>query len=284
MLLKLIKYEWKAMIRAMLPVYAATLIISAVNGILISEDLFSRINMMLRGTIFESLFAIFQVLLIVVYAGLLIGLVIMTFLVTVQRFYKGLLRDEGYLMFTLPVKVSQLTLSRAIVSVLIGMISFIVGFFAIGLLMGTDFFRALWMLPGEFANALRRGFLELGNGLMMHMGFYALELLIMFIAGSFESVYGFYSAMALGQLSRDHKILFSVIWYILLSIAETMLVWALILAMTGPAAFVFSMKLLTDPVTSMHIFLICMDLLILALLLIRAAITNIILQKKLNLE
>ena len=130
MTFKLIKYEWKAMIRAMLPIYAATLALAVVNGLAINNEFFTRAESMLQGTFLESLIAIFQALLLVVYICLLAGLCIMTFIVTVQRFYKGLLRDEGYLMFTLPVSVSQLTFSRAFVAVIIMFLSGVVGFFA----------------------------------------------------------------------------------------------------------------------------------------------------------
>ena len=46
-----------------------------------------------------------------------------TCVVTIQRFYKGLLGQEGYLMFTLPVKNWQLVFSKALVSFFIGMVS-----------------------------------------------------------------------------------------------------------------------------------------------------------------
>lgn len=286
MTFKLIKYEWKAMIRAMLPIYAATLALAVVNGLAINNEFFARAEGMLEGTFLESIIAIFQVLLIVIYICLLAGLFIMTFIATVQRFYKGLLRDEGYLMFTLPVSVSQLTFSRAFVAVIIMFLSGVVGFFAIGLLAGMDFLRGLIMLPGEIASAISRAVAsgEISPGLAVHAGLYVIELIVMFLLGSFEGVYGFYAAMALGQLSRNHKVAMSVVWYIILGIVETTLVWSLIFIMTGPAVIVFSGSILDNAVISLHVFLILMNIITILLLAARVLITNVVLSRRLNLE
>ena len=117
---KLIKYEWKAMIRAMLPVYGATVAISLINGIALNSDLFKEIQGLgLIGdysNILYSLAEFIQFLLAVLYVVMFVGLFVMTLIVTVRRFWNGLLKEEGYLMFTLPVKTSSLALSKAVVS------------------------------------------------------------------------------------------------------------------------------------------------------------------------
>lgn len=42
----------------------------------------------------------------------MVALFVLTMIVIIQRFYKGLLCDEGYLMFTLPVKPWQLIATK----------------------------------------------------------------------------------------------------------------------------------------------------------------------------
>ncbi len=57
-----------------------------------------------------------------------IAVVIVTFVVVVLRFYKNLYSNEGYLMFTLPVKPQQLLLSKTIVAftwIVISMLIFV---------------------------------------------------------------------------------------------------------------------------------------------------------------
>ena len=79
-----------------------------------------------------------------VYVITLIGIFVATMLITIQRFYKSLLGDEGYLMFTLPVRPWQLITSKLIVSALWSIVSCVV---AVGSIMvmaiGLDDLRDL---------------------------------------------------------------------------------------------------------------------------------------------
>mgnify|MGYP006988889638 CR=1 FL=1 len=48
--------------------------------------------------------------------GAIVAAVVMTVVLMVSRFYRNLLRNEGYLMFTLPVSAHALVWSKLIVS------------------------------------------------------------------------------------------------------------------------------------------------------------------------
>ena len=52
-----------------------------------------------------------------VYVAILMAMFVVAVIFTIQRFYKGLLGDEGYLMHTLPVKPWQLVASKLICAV-----------------------------------------------------------------------------------------------------------------------------------------------------------------------
>ena len=86
MLGKLIKYEFKATGRTFLPLYGAILLVALIQRFL------GRNN---KG-VFEELNTLgnFTNLALV---GLFIALVVITLIVTIQRFQKNLLSDEGYL-------------------------------------------------------------------------------------------------------------------------------------------------------------------------------------------
>jgi hypothetical protein len=102
MLGKLIKYEFKSTSRIFLPIYAAILVLSILTSLKTtnpgSEDLLS---------------VLFPTILALTFTGLLI----MTLIMVVKRFDTNLLSDEGYLMFTLPVKITDLINSKLALSI-----------------------------------------------------------------------------------------------------------------------------------------------------------------------
>lgn len=119
MLGKLIKYEYKATARTFIPIYIALLLVAVINRVL-------RI-----GNI-DVAWGISMIVLV----GLFIALGVLTIIVIVQRFNKNLLGDEGYLMFTLPVKSEQLVASKLIISIVWTIISSIVAFVTFLILLG----------------------------------------------------------------------------------------------------------------------------------------------------
>lgn len=119
MLEKLIKYEYKATARIFIPIYIALLLVAVINRVF-------RI-----GNI-DVAWGISTLALV----GLFIALGVLTIIVIVQRFNKNLLGDEGYLMFTLPVKSEQLIVSKLIISIVWTIISGIVAFITFLILLG----------------------------------------------------------------------------------------------------------------------------------------------------
>lgn len=119
MLGKLIKYEYKATARTFIPIYIALLLVAVINRVL-------RI-----GNI-DVAWGISMIVLV----GLFIALGVLTIIVIVQRFNKNLLGDEGYLMFTLPVKSEQLIVSKLIISIVWTIVSGIIAFITFLILLG----------------------------------------------------------------------------------------------------------------------------------------------------
>ena len=282
---KLVKYEWTAMIRAMLPVYVATLAISVINSISLNSRIFNSIESFINNGFFINFAGFMQAILGILYVVVLIGLFIMTFIVTVQRFYKGLLRNEGYLMFTLPVKVSQLTASKALVSFFISILSVIVAIFAILILGGADTILSAVLLPGEIIFAVSDALSDVSPAIIAHIIFYVIELILAVLASIFGGIYTLYASMALGQLSRNHKIGFSVLWYILISIAESLYAWLVIFGgMLVVTASPLPYFLKGSPVASLHILFMGVALLNIIPLIAYVLITDLVLGKRLNLE
>ena len=97
MLSKLLKYEFRATGRIMLPVYALLLV--SCGGCTLFGSLLGRYPestvLSVVQTVFATLFGVTT-----------FGMLLLTLVLMVYRFYKNLMTDEGYLMFTLPVSRS----------------------------------------------------------------------------------------------------------------------------------------------------------------------------------
>ena len=159
-------------------------------------------------------------ILILIFFGMgIVAIGVMALVVMVSRFYRNLLKSEGYLMFTLPVSVHELIWSKLIVS--------LVWFFAAALfvlliialtglnLSGTN----LEMIISEFPNwkEVMQKLDELGirSSLSQLMAWSTVVMLL----GAVVSCLHFYGAMALGHMFSKNKVLLSVVFFILISFA-----------------------------------------------------------------
>ena len=106
MLSKLIGYEFYATRRVYLPAFLAVIVLAVLNAVLMATvwnvDTFSAPAGIVLTLYVLALFAIW----------------VMALIYMIHRFHRNLLCDEGYLMFTLPAKPSQLIWAKAIASVI----------------------------------------------------------------------------------------------------------------------------------------------------------------------
>ena len=112
MLRKLIKYEFKATGRSMLPMYLALLVLSIINKI------FWVLGGVNNFIIADSFLGFISAVSIFLYILVFIVAMVITLIVIIQRFYKNLLRDEGYLMNTLPVTAVMNIASKLITAII----------------------------------------------------------------------------------------------------------------------------------------------------------------------
>ena len=110
MLGKLLKYELKAMGRIILPLY---LVLILAAGLFAVNIKLNDKTQTLSG--FMNILSIITTILFV--ACIFVVVIVMIFLV-VQRFYKNLLGQEGYLMFTLPASTLEHILSKMLSSMI----------------------------------------------------------------------------------------------------------------------------------------------------------------------
>lgn len=202
MLKKLCKYEFKSIGRTLLPLYVAVLAASVLSG------LFGMSFM--QGLIESSsiLGGLPYMLVNMLYFGLMVALCVCTLLIVIQRFYKGLLCDEGYLMFTLPVKPWQLITAKGIAAVVMSALSGItacVSIFILGAFYGGFDFTVFGQLWNVIVDLTRE---------MPTWPIYALEFLLLCIVATLAGVYELYVSMAIGHLGKNHRVALSFAAYV----------------------------------------------------------------------
>ena len=196
MLRKLMKHELLATGRIMLPMFALVLL-AGVGGNISTYRLLETDN---------GFFNTVGVLLLTVFIVAIFAACLLSFALMVNRFYQNLLKDEGYLMMTLPVTVHEHIAAKLIVSMI---------WFALTAL-------TVWQ-----AEPAMRFMLELGelmrtidlSGQMMHAIVVCIEMLMLIVLWGVGVCLQFYAAMAVGHSFSSHKLALSFVAYFVLQFA-----------------------------------------------------------------
>ena len=204
MLRKLLKHEFRATGRIMLPLYLI-LLATAIGA-----------NFSTRGLLETDLKVLDLLggLLVMAFAVAIIAVCVMSMVVMVQRFYKNLLQDEGYVMMTLPVSVHQQVWSKLIVSAVWFALTLVVVCLAC-LIMAFDV---------ELVQQIAAGFRELFQEIYRNLStYYAIngtaivaEFLVLCFGGCCAMCLQFYAALAIGHSFPNHKMAWSVLWFFLI--------------------------------------------------------------------
>jgi hypothetical protein len=268
MLGKLLKYEIKATARLFLPLYLTILIFAAINLFFFATPNVGE------STLFSN-FA--MAISMIVYVTLMIGLVLMTLIVMIQRFYKNLLGDEGYLMFTLPVQSWKHILSKLTISMLWTAVSIIVAFCSILLISSKNI--SFPELYNDLSMAINQYIQYFGASAYL-ISFEAIVLGLLSLASSILTIY---AAIALGHLFNKHKLLASFGMYIVITTVSQII-------MSLSAAIFFNQAIFRPESNFIPSAMLINGLLLLSILYNGAftagyfVITNYILKRKLNLE
>lgn len=200
MLRKLLKHEFRATGRVMLPLYLVLLVTALGSNLAGRKMVGSR----------SDVLSILGVLIVTAFGIAIFGVLLMSFVLMIQRFYKNLLQDEGYLMFTLPVSVHQHIWSKLIVSV-VWFAATILAIIAASLIVAYQggFLRELFDFIGWFFEGLRKlKVSETLNGMV-----YLVEIAILMFLAMAAFALQFYAALAAGHSRANRKMLWSVVWF-----------------------------------------------------------------------
>lgn len=273
MLRKLLKYEFRSIGRQLVPLYLGVLGLAVVNHFLWALP--SN-----RGGLNQVLGGIPAYAAGLGYFALCVALCVVTLLLIIQRFYKGLLTEEGYLMFTLPCRPWQLIAAKSITAAVMTAVGTCVGILSI-MLMAMN--MSDW---GEFLRMFSDT--PWGDLFRYHAlwPLYIVEVLVLMVVGLFNSIGHLYAAIALGHLSSRHRVSLAIAAYIGINIAGGV-VLATLANLGDMLHWGYAFEIWIDNISTpgqIHFML----LLLIGLELIPTVLfyvgTNWILSRKLNLE
>ncbi len=198
MLGKLMKYEWKATWKLLLPMNLFIVVMSLFAYATIQMSFFDSENavVILTGTF---------VMMAYILSMVVVSIVTMIFLV--YRAYKSVYGDEGYLLHTLPVDKHHIIISKTVVSLAWVLINVFLIYLSIVFMLSTQM---------EFMENVLKGFnyyVELVNDYAKIGVFDVVMTLIAGFIALIAKVLKFGACISLGQLSSNHKVLASFGFY-----------------------------------------------------------------------
>ncbi len=214
MLGKLMKYEWKASWKLLLPANLVIVCLSVMTWIannvaeqsLLSED---RLDGLLSGIFILVMMLSYALSVITVFVGGAIYLI--------YRFYTSTYGDQGYLLHTLPVDKHHIIVAKALVSAFWILMMALVIYMSAWLVCGgdtKDFFGEIfgghWYLPIYVSEE------ELNV-------FTVIMAIVAAVAGVFAKIMQVAASISLGQLSANHKVMASFGFYIAFRVLQSML-------------------------------------------------------------
>lgn len=185
MLGKLLKHDFKALFRN----YG--LLFIALFGVTFLYKLYLLLP---RNIVLEFTNGLMGVLYVVVILGCLFGTVV----INIVRFYKNLVTDEGYLTFTLPVSSKQIIASKLISSLVMDVLM------AVAVLLSTLVLRSNLPVLAEMYQSIEEALHQIANSAEWRT--LAVSVVGYSTLACIYTQMGAFTAVAIGQTNRTHKI------------------------------------------------------------------------------
>ena len=262
MLRKLLKYDLRANMKLYLFIWPAMLLLAGLQRLLL-----------VTGFLGHFLMSLLTGLMVLA----LIAMAVLCFVICVIRFYSGLLRREGYLMFTLPVKPWLLLLSKLLAAMLTLIPTCIFAYFGIALILSgtTD---GVWNTMFNFSQILDQ---PLSAGTLILAG-------LTVLAAVANMILRVYFVSCLGHLFRRARIFLSILFYYLIGVLmQITSMLTLVSVNYEPNTFVNSVFTWVETLSfngAMSAFLGTILLINVAIGCVYFFVSEVILRKRLNLE
>lgn len=260
MLKKLMKYDFKTLSNALLPIYLISLILSVIARI--TSELTEKIAILRIPSNFILTLSVLTS----------IGIVFATFIVGIMKFYNSMVKDEGYLTHTLPVKKSNLILSKLITMSLFQIVSLLISFVTLYIslkLNETEIFKMVKDLITE---------------IVRYNNWIVLLMILSFIFGYINNILLMYTSISLGQKHNSNKLVYSVIYGIVIyNISQIISVIFLVPLMFNDYIMTELEKQIPES-SVLNLVLLISIFITIVMSVIYFIITKKMLEKKLNLE
>lgn len=205
MLMKLLKHEFRATGRVMVPLFAAMLVVSALSNLAVRYLDFAD------NWFFKTL----SVIIIVLFTVGILSLCVVSVVLSVNRFRQSVLGDEGYLTLTLPVSIHSVVWSKIITSAVWFLLSGIVAIASVYILVfDVEIVKSTAEVISQlFHYFVREPSVEKVNWLLIILEAFA-DLMI----GLCIAALAFYAALSVGHGFARHKMILSVVAFFAISI------------------------------------------------------------------
>ena len=281
MLGKLLKYENKVLSKILFPLGVGVLLVSLFGSLMMKLNL--SVSHWMRGnTVALSLIQSVTMTLFVFSVIAIVSASFVCFFILMQRYYKNLFTDEGYLTFTLPVKVRDILFSKVLAGVLWSVfiiVCTLAGVFLI-FLFGTTRSLINPQVP-EALRAFWHEFIQLRVP-GMSLPLFVLQIILLLLVSMAEQFLLIYLAITLGnQVAKKHKVLGAIaMYFVVYAICQSINMVLIILFTSFGGLHIF------DSVTPAfsHWVMLCATLLCLIYAVAFFAVNQHIIKNKLNLE
>lgn len=260
MLGKLLKHELRATSRYLLPIFAILALFTVLARIVLGLE------------ILDGDFSLIPGMIMVGYVISMIAIVVVTVVVLIMQFYKNLTSDEGYLMFTLPVKPSQLINSKLIIALFWSILSLVAVVLAILVVVLTESDMETIILGFRLIRD------QISSEFKGYSTLFVVELIILTILSGINKILHIYASIALGQLLNGRRLLGSFGAYIGITVA---------IQIIATVALLISGNAIDTVGDFTTILTVLFPIVIISLLILNGIfyfITDYLFSKKLNLE
>ena len=237
MLFELLKYDIRAMWKKLSLVWGAALVLALATRFTLFVPKITYYERVINGKVYggpvESNSGAMGNLFLLTFGAVLVAMFVIVLMFVIQRFSKGLLGDEGYLMHTLPVRPWQLVASKLICSVAAWTVSGLAALLSMVLMTPVDLFDVLGF----------QMFYQIFRGMVKHpdMLVLVLEFCLFMVSCMVVNIAAMYLAMSVGHLFPRFRGLISVaafigLYILLISIYERVFANRLVSALMNAAS------------------------------------------------
>ena len=268
MLGKLIKNEFKATARNFLPIYLVMVIVAIFMKVIV------EIQNNAGGVLAESrIIAILSMLSVVTFFIAIMAVIFGTIVLIVKRFYDNMLKDEGYLTFTLPVSTGQHIVSKVFTSYVWVICSGIVIFSSVLILLigNGEFFVEAGKVITQIYRAVNA----------FDLWGYVVSFVVLIIIGIYTYIMMGYTCLSVGQNFNKHRVAGAFITYIAIYMI-TQICNAIFMVFLFGVNFESQMETIESTFFKPYIIYILIFTIIEAIAF--TIVTHFMLDRKLNLE